>query len=391
MYIEMLAVPIIKTPIKKIEMTRPKKKLCFLMPVHYLVGYGGAEYQVGLVMENIIKRNEYDIHFLCRRVPPDSMVVNQRVWKIGSENGFGRYGTYFDAIRLYSILRKIQPDIIYQNVGCAYTGIAAYYAKKHGSALLWHIASDVDLAPEIDTGLKNRIINCPERVILNYGIKNATFIAAQTQYQSMLLERNFGRRSDKIIPVGHPFPEHIEPKAPPIKVLWIANLKPLKQPEIFLELARRFSEARQVKFLMMGRLVGPPEWAKRLKQQIDNGQNLQYLGHIPQNVVNSLLTQGHILVNTSRYEGFSNTFVQAWMRRVPVVSLKVNPDDLLTSRSIGFHSRSFTQLCLDVERLILDNQLREKMGDNARHYALENHSVEKMVNSFMYFVQLAKK
>ncbi len=53
-----------------------------------------------------------------------------------------------------------------------------------------------------------------------------------------------------------------------------------------------------------------------------------FCGAISQQEVNAELANAHVLVNTSLYEGFPNTFIQAWMRRTVVVSLNVNPDGI---------------------------------------------------------------
>ena len=62
------------------------------------------------------------------------------------------------------------------------------------------------------------------------------------------------------------------------------------------------------------------------------------------------------------------------MRKVPVVSLKVNPDNVLNRSSTGFCSGTYERLREDVLRLIRDPNLRCKMGDRARSYAFDNHS-----------------
>jgi glycosyltransferase involved in cell wall biosynthesis len=369
-------------------MTKQKKKLCFLMPTHFDAGTGGAEYQVKLVMDNIGNNKDYDIHFLCRRLPPNA-IPNNNIWKIGLGNTLGKFGTYFDCPHLYSVLKKLCPDLIYQNVGCAYTGIAAYYAKTYGSTLIWHIASDVDIAPELHIRPWENIIGLPERLILDYGVRNAHIIAAQTWTQCMLLEKRYGRKCDAFIPVGHPVPEKIISKSEKIKVLWIANLKPLKRPEIFVRLAQKFMHTARVEFVMMGRLAPGLKGRENLLRQIENTPNLKYIGQVPQEEVNRRLDQGHILVNTSRYEGFSNTFVQAWMRSVPVVSLSVDPDNILVRERIGFHSNTFERLCHDLKVLIQNRELRQDMGNRARNYACENHSVEKMVQSFLCVLEMA--
>lgn len=355
------------------------------MPVHFLVGRGGAEYQVRLIMNTFAKDTNYDIHFLCRRVP-HYMPKDHTVWKIGSENALGKYGTFFDALRIYYTLRQISPQIIYQNVGSAYTGIAALYARRNGSKLVWHIASDVDVAPELALHTK-RLFTCFfDRVLLNYGIRNANIIVAQTQHQNRLLLENFGRKCDAFIPIGHPHPDFEPIKAENFTVLWIGNIKPLKQPEIFVNLAREIGKTTDAHFVMMGQPKTSKKRLFRLMREIDSVPNLTYLGRVPQAQVNRLLCQGHILVNTSQYEGFSNTFVQAWMRQVPVVSLHADPDGVLVREGIGFHSSTLRRLCQDVQVLIVNKTLREQMGKRAQKYAHENHTVQKMVQRFTMLI-----
>jgi len=356
------------------------------MPVHYLASRGGgAEGQIRLVMDTLERINRYDIHFLCRRVP-NYMPKNHKIWKIGSENGLGKVWTFIDALGIYRTLKQISPQIIYQNVGCAHTGIAALYAKRHGAKLIWHIASDIDLKPELHLSSNRRFIKVFDRLFLNYGIRNAHTIAGQTQYQNTLLEERFGRKCDAYIPIGHPYPEYLQRKEERVTVLWVAGMKPLKQPEIFVRLAREFGKAGDARFVIIGH-PSSGEWFSHLLREINTVPNLDYVGGVSQDEVNRRFEHGHILVNTSRFEGFSNTFIQAWMRRVPVVSLNVDPDNILVRESIGFHSQTFKGLCRDVKLLAENKVLRDEMGERARKYALEKHTVEKMVNCFISLIE----
>lgn len=355
-----------------------KKTVCFLLPSHFSGAMGGSEYQTMFLLDALCKNNSYDIHYLSRRFAPDFIPRGYKVRKIGSPNGFRRFGLFLDTFSVYKALKEIGPDIIYQKRGCSYTGIAALYAKRFGAKLIWHIASDNDVEPAPEPNIKVRIRDSLERLFINYGIRNADIIAGQTNHQSELLEKHFRRKCDTIIPIGHPFPAHDIKKSEKVTVLWIGNLKPLKQPEIFIRLVGEVGKANDIQFVMMGRPAGPAKWVTRLMEQIKDAPNLRYLGEVSQDEVNRRLSEGHILVNTSRYEGFSNTFVQAWMRRVPVVSLTVDPDNILERERIGFCSGTFARLCSDVGVLITNKALKEEMGIRARCFARENHSVGKM-------------
>ena len=247
------------------------KKICFLVPYHFSAKMGGAEYQIKLVLEELSKNRRFQIYYLCRKVAPNFSSKSYNIIKVGADKGYRRFGYYFDARNVYRALREISPDIVYQNVACAYTGIAAFYAKKFGAKIIWHIASDNDLKLIARLNIKHRIRDFIERLFINYGIKNADIIAGQTEYQNDLLEKYFNRRCNVFIPIGHAKPTNKIKKSETIKILWIANLKPLKQPELFVRLAKKVVSNRDndVSFIMIGRCE-KDEWSLKVVDMINN-------------------------------------------------------------------------------------------------------------------------
>ena len=61
------------------------------------------------------------------------------------------------------------------------------------------------------------------------------------------------------------------------------------------------------------------------------------------------------------------------MRKVAVVTLNVDPDDIIEKNKIGFHSVNFNQLLKDIEKLINDSEFRSEMSQRAYKYAIQNH------------------
>jgi glycosyltransferase involved in cell wall biosynthesis len=159
----------------------------------------------------------------------------------------------------------------------------------------------------------------------------------------------------------------------------VAGIKPWKRPEAFLALADALRDLTDVRFVMIGANstgAGEQSWARTVMERIRDTPNVQYLGGRSQAEVNQLLARSHLFVNTSRYEGFPNTFIQAWMREVPVVSLHVDPDRLLQKHEIGiFCEDDGTRLAHAVRSLIADPALRARYATRARDYAMARHSM----------------
>ena len=131
---------------------------------------------------------------------------------------------------------------------------------------------------------------------------------------------------------------------------------------------------------MIGAPAPSEKWFHEIQERIASMENLEYRGVQTQEQVNALLAQSHILVNTSLYEGFSNTFIQAWLHEVPVVSLSSSPDGLLDNGSLGYCASGDYDLLLESVRKLLNNsRVINDIGLKARQYALESHSEKNML------------
>lgn len=337
---------------------------------------GGSQYQVKCLIDVLVSTGKYEIIYVTRFFDPTYIPKGYRIIRM-ADTGNSRRSLrriFFDVRRLSRILSQIRPDVIYQRVGCAHTGIGVLYAKRSGCKMVWHIAGDMEVIPYQFKPSRTIMFRYVDKKFLEYGIKHSKHIIAQTENQAKLLQTYYRRSPTAIINNFHPFPKEEIKKFSPVKIVWIANFKPLKQPEHFIRLAKDLQGESGVQFIMVGALQGTKSWRERLFGDIKGLRNLKYLGALTQEEVNSILASSHIFVNTSKWEGFPNTFIQSWMRKVPVVSLQVNPDRIFDNEEIGFHSRTYETLKKDVRRLIRNPGLREEMGTKAQTYAFSMHS-----------------
>lgn len=345
----------------------------------FITGYypfiqGGAEYQAFLLASHLKKF--MNVSFVFRNRWKKKRVIRENqmtLYAIEPRLIKGTNGTFlFEKRQMDKILDAVQPDYIYVRGANAYFIMAVRHALSRRCKVIWHIASILDVTP---LGPGDIFLTPPfkriEKKMLEYSISKCDVIIAQSHDQASLLKKNYARRCDMIIRNWHPIPRPAEKHHSRIKVLWIANWKPVKQPHVFVELARCLGHLPHVEFTMIGRIEGYRDLkTKALENRIE------VAGEMDNDQVNRRLSESHLLLNTSLSEGFSNTFVQAWMRGVPVISLNLDPDRLLTRRQIGLCSKSFERLVQDTHRLITDDSLRETMSRKAMAYAFHHHSLE---------------
>jgi hypothetical protein len=106
----------------------------------------------------------------------------------------------------------------------------------------------------------------------------------------------------------------------------VGTIKPIKAPELFVDLARRRPSLR---FRMVGGAAtsGPADKAyyERIRALASAVPNLEFVGHVPFRDVGRHFDGASLFVSTATAEGFPNTFLQAWIRGVPTASF-VRPE-----------------------------------------------------------------
>ncbi len=86
-------------------------------------------------------------------------------------------------------------------------------------------------------------------------------------------------------------------------------------------------------------------------------------------------------MNTSKHEGFPNTFLQAWSRGIPTVSLY----DYVAqkpSEPISIAVENESEVVQTVKNLMSDPSKRKEKGELCKKYFETHHSVSKSVAAY---------
>lgn len=363
--------------LKEINQIMNKKiKICFLSFFGYSLfninrnlPFGGAEVQLYLLSKQLSKNRRFEISFL---------IGNEPINKDGEFYGNIRlYGILplkksilnyiFAFITTFKILKTINPDILIQRTTSLLTGICAFYCKIFKKKFIYSLAHERDANLRSFKGFRGKIYR--------YGINNAYCVVAQSQTQIDLLEKNrlFRNINIKLIKTGY----KIDKTKPHQKkyILWVGRSVHFKRPEIFLNLVEKYQNE---KFMMvcLKDYFNRSYWDS-LKIKARKYPNLRFIGYVPFFKIENYFDQAKILVNTSTYEGFPNTFIQSLKSKSPILSLNVDPDNFLMNYNCGFNCKNdLGKFELYFKTLLNDKELYQKFSLNGINYVKEHHRIE---------------
>lgn len=253
--------------------------------------------------------------------------------------------------------------------------------RRAGMRTVLCIASDDDLSPDYRPGDESLNDYRTPKWMAHYALENADQVFVQTEGQLRALESRFGRRGELIrnpVDIAADGPSRWPARATRDAILWIGRSDTFhKQPLLLLDLARRCPD---LPFLMVMNRTHEDVFAKVLAER---PANLTVVERVPHRDIWDYYRRARVFVSTSAYEGFPNTFLQCAVAGVPVASLAVDPEGILSRHGCGLLAGgSLDKLEQDVRALWSDTEFAERHALTFHRYALAHHGLESQVERF---------
>ena len=278
-------------------------------------------------------------------------------------------------------LIKLKPDIIIGRTSTPKTGIIAFYCKIFKKKFVYSIAHDHDVNGVSAKGILGKLYK--------FGLTRASYIIAQNLNQIKILEKWQNRKFFNISVIKSGY--HITPLNLGMKntVLWAARAIRWKRPEIYLKIADFFPNQTFIMICNMGKNI---EYWKEIKEKACKIPNLTFIPFVLFEKINEYFKHAKVFINTSIYEGFPNTFIQAAKNKTPILSLNVNPDKFLTKYECGFVcDNKFKKMVNNLEILLTNQDLYNKFSENAFKYVKEQHNINKISKKWIdLLIELCK-
>lgn len=208
----------------------------------------------------------------------------------------------------------------------------------------------------------------------------ATVVMVQTQAQRQLLRQRF-ERDGPVISNPTPLPS-ISGRRSGTNLLWVGKATPVKRPNLAIRLAEM---CPQVPFRVIANDAGGEAFA-RLRQEAP--PNVSLVESVKPSDMASEYEIAFAFLSTSVIEGFPNTFLEAGGFYLPILSLDIDPDSVITRERAGFMADGdMDLLAAEIRRFHAEPALAREAGARMREYVRREHNPVECVDRFSQLVQ----
>lgn len=387
-------------------MSRGRKiSVCFVAEHPRSGVIGGAEVAMAILADQLVKEG-VDVHYVSKEyfeTPPrsiqlhrtallartvQSLVSHRRRFRRnrGETDRVGYAGPLvkdspkrgaMDKVRLLidriyvqgyeSALSEADADIYIQVCAGRPTGYVGSFCKKKGKPFVFRATSLWDADLTFTWGWRNWRDRTKQLYL--QGIEQADIVAPNSKHTASAFIKQIGEDRVRFLPDGFhmlPCPDLARKDG---YVLWVGRDKPYKRAWLYADLARILPSHQ---FVMVGDIRSietPPA-------------NLRLLGPKEPSELPQIYSGARVIVNTSEVEGFPNVLLEGAMLGVPYLGF-LDPDDVVAEHSLGMQAKNFEDMVRMVDVLMGREDLRLKLGKNARRFVEEHYDIKTVVKKWL--------
>ncbi len=210
-------------------------------------------------------------------------------------------------------------------------------------------------------------------------------LVVQTEYQRQEVLRRFGRDTELLrnpVTISAGGPE----QRPREFALWVGKSDRIKCPARMLELARLRPEIPVT--MIMNRADATLFDAHKAEAP----PNVTILDAVKPDRMLDYYSRAFALVNTSRIEGFANSFLEAGACGTPVLSMDVDPDGFIAVHGGGILASELTTAATQLARLYearhwASGSLARTMGEAAFRHVAAHHESGLIMGQFASLIE----
>ena len=294
---------------------------------------------------------------------------------------------YYRMPILYKAIKQYKPDVIIQECAGSDTGIMAFMAMIIGVPFIYRVANDMD----IDDRLK-KMLSFRDRLLFSFGLKNSSAILCQNSYQYENLLSKFEKSKIHIIcnPIYNDRINSINNFSKRNFVAWVGLFQYQKNLPALYEVAKSLPD---IEFHIAGRKSSNNLDADTNKAliKLGNCKNVKFVGYLKRKEICPFLSKAYALLNTSHYEGFSNTYLEAFISGTPVVTtVNANPDNLIDEKKLGIVVNEISEFKQAILTIMKENIFND-FSNNCQKQISKAHNPKVLAKKVKQIITKIKK
>ncbi len=346
-------------------------RVCFIAPKAYALFapeareiFGGSEVALYYIAKALAGSPGMSVEFI---VADYGQAAEIDIGGVRVIKGFSFTEPFFK--RGADFLRAIfasKSDIFVHSALTPYSGLVSAAVRASGRKFIYRVASDYELDGRLEND-RGRTGASMSKLVFRL----SNVVICQNSLQKRMLEK----KGIEPVALSSGVPVEDFNKSGDGSILWVGRSVPTKGHDIFFSLAESMPDR---KFVMVSSGRKDDAYHADIRKRAEGIRNLEFVEYIELDKIQALYRAARILVSTSHVEGFPFSFIEAFAAKTPVISLSVDPDNVLGVNRCGMSCGGDTGALADnVIKAFRDEKAYSMMSENAFRYARETHDIKK--------------